>query len=380
MQWRGRVKCARRLLERSFCAKVHRPWLAPNTINVPVRVNGMRERKLHLTPGNPIYIVQKLVQSHFGSLYPEEFHFFSDMPEIVSTQANFDDLLIPLDHGSRSLSDTYYVDKDRVLRTHTTSHQTEYLRAGYGSFLAIGDCYRRDEIDRTHYPCFHQIDGVRVMEKTKWTIEEVEKDLKQCLESLMTALFPSSEIRWSPDTFPFTDPSFELEVKHDGDWLELLGSGVIKPQILENTGWSNYHGWAFGIGIERLAMRMFSITDIRQFWSEDPRFLQQYSDNEVRKFEPYSKFPPCYKDISFWIPDDFVENDFMEIVREGGGDLVEEVKLIDEFENKKTGRTSRCYRVNYRHGDRTLQNEEITAIQKKIRDELVNVYKYDVRG
>jgi len=340
----------------------------------------MRKRKLHQTSGNPIYIVRKLVQSHFEARYGEEFKFFSDMPEVVSTQANFDDLLIPPEHESRSLSDTYYIDKERVLRTHTTSHQPEYLRAGYGSFLAIGDCYRRDEIDRTHHPCFHQVDGVRVHDKSKWNLKEVEEDLKHCLETLMSELFPNSELRWSPDKFPFTDPSFELEVKHEGEWLELLGSGVIKPQILENTGWSNYNGWAFGIGIERLAMRMFSITDIRQFWSEDPRFLRQYSDNEVRLFEPYSKYPPCYKDISFWIPKDFVENDFMEIVREGGGDLVEEVKLIDEFENQKTGRTSRCYRVNYRHGDRTLQNDEITEIQKRIRDQLVNVHHYDVRG
>lgn len=129
-------------------------------------------------------------------------------------------------------------------------------------------------------------------------------------------------------------------------------------------------GWAFGLGLERWAMKLFEIGDIRMFWSEDPRFLSQFKAGEISKFKPYSKFPACYKDITFWIPDGFHENDFMQVVRSTAEDLAESVELIDEFKHPKKNRTSMCFRINYRHMDRNLTNEEVDKLQFKLRDEI----------
>src|SRR5688500_5535511 len=107
-------------------------------------------------------------------------------------------------------------------------------------------------------------------------------------------------------------------------------------------------------------MILFKIPDIRLFWSKDPRFLSQFSSDAIVQFKSYSKFPPCYKDIAFWIVHerDFYDNRFYDLVREIAGDLVEDVQLVDEFVNPKTGLRSKCFRINYRSMDRNLTNEE----------------------
>ena len=129
-------------------------------------------------------------------------------------------------------------------------------------------------------------------------------------------LFGPVEKRWIDEYFPFTEPSFELEIFYNGDWMEVLGCGVIHSGVLNNCGLQARHGWAFGLGLERLAMVLFSIPDIRLFWTDDSRFSKQFKAGEITTFKPYSKYPPCFKDISFWIPDGFEPNDFFEIGRE----------------------------------------------------------------
>jgi len=131
-------------------------------------------------------------------------------------------------------------------------------------------------------------------------------------------------------------------------------------------------GWAFGIGIERIAIILFDIPDIRYFHSNDERFLKQFKSGEIIKFKPYSKYPSCYKDISFWLSDNFNYNDLCEIVRERGGDLIETVELIDSFTNDKTNKTSHCYRITYRSNERSLLNEEIDIIQNHIEEDIEN--------
>lgn len=124
-------------------------------------------------------------------------------------------------------------------------------------------------------------------------------------------------------------------------------------------------------------MKLFEIGDIRLFWTEDERFLNQFKDGQITKFKPYSKYPACYKDIAFWLPQpsgnnevDFNDNDFMQVVRAVAGDLAESVELIDEFHHPKKQRTSKCFRINYRHMDRNLTNEEVDSIQVKLRSEV----------
>eukprot|EP00622_Pseudochattonella_farcimen_P007855 FR743956.1.p1 GENE.FR743956.1~~FR743956.1.p1 ORF type:complete len:129 (+),score=20.13 FR743956.1:233-619(+) len=122
------------------------------------------------------------------------------------------------------------------------------------------------------------------------------------------------------------------------------------------------HGWAFGLGLERLAMVLFKIPDIRLFWSKDERLIKQFKNGDVVTFKSYSKYPPCYKDISFWLPEGFEENDFFELARGIAGDLVEQIEMIDTFTNPKSGKTSNCYRTTYRSMDRSLTDDEINKL------------------
>jgi len=181
-------------------------------------------------------------------------------------------------------------------------------------------------------------------------------------------VFGDVEMRWVDAYFPFTTDSLELEVFYQGDWLEVLGCGKIQRDILESNGWTGHHGWAFGMGLERLAMRLYNIPDIRLFWTEDDRFLGQFREGSTPQFQPYSKYPPCYKDIAFWTKDGFHENDFYELVRGIAGDLAEQVQCIDQFTHPKTGRESRCFRITYRSMDRSLTNAEVDELQFKVRD------------
>jgi phenylalanyl-tRNA synthetase alpha chain len=147
----------------------------------------------------------------------------------------------------------------------------------------------------------------------------------------------------------------------------VLGCGVLQQEIVRGAGNGEEVGWAFGLGLERLAMVLFDIPDIRLFWSTDERFISQFKDGQITKFKPYSKFPVCYKDVSFWHGDDFHENNLCEIVRDVAGDMVEKVELVDEFRHPKTQRDSKCYRIMYRHMDRNLTNEEVDELQVRLR-------------
>ena len=208
-----------------------------------------------------------------------------------------------------------------------------------------------------------QLEGLSEEEQIKL----IENDLKGSLERLAVQLFGSIPMRWADDHFPFTQPSFELEIFFDNEWMEVLGCGVIHPEILKNAGREGEKGWAFGLGLERLAMVLFQIPDIRLFWSEDQRFHKQFVAGKIVAFKPYSKYPACLKDISFWISDNFHVNNFNEVIRDIAGDLVEHMELIDAFSHPKTGRTSHCYRITYRSMDRNLTNAEIDSLQDDVR-------------
>lgn len=192
-------------------------------------------------------------------------------------------------------------------------------------------------------------------------------------------LFPNCEYRFNTDYFPFTEPSFEVEVMFNGKWMEVLGCGVVHKTIMDNCGLGDKKGWAFGLGLERLAMVLFKINDIRYFWSDDERFSKQFESGEIIEFKPYSSYPPVERDIAFWITEKFYHNGFCEIVREKGGDLVENVSILESFEHPKTKKTSKCYRIVYRSNDRTLTNEEINQIQNEVRNSIVNEYSVEVR-
>jgi len=345
-------------------------------------------KNLHLEPLHPLGIIKTQIENYCRSYATKkqqsDFQLFDGLSPIVKTKQNFDTLLIPPEHVSRKPTDTYYLTDELLLRTHTSAHQNELISRDITAFLCTGDVYRRDEIDSSHYPVFHQMEGVRVFgPEAKISKADAEADLKELLTGLAVHLFGDVQMRWRNDYFPFTEPSFELDVFYNGDWMEVLGCGVIHDKVMGFAGKppaSNHTGWAFGLGLERLAMVLFSIPDIRLFWTSDERFHKQFASvsshpNAWRKikFSPYSKFPLCYKDVSFWLPEGggMHPNDVYEVIRAVAGDLVERVELFDQFHNKKTGRESHAYRITYRHMDRSLTNGEVDEVQWRVRDELV---------
>ncbi len=337
--------------------------------------------------GNPIAeIVKRILASPY----------FKDLdviktPEIVPASVSFDLFDFPADHPARSRSDTYYVDDKNILRTHTTVMWYYYLldeeikrriaaNEPVGCF-SFGKVYRRDEIDRNHMNVFHQIDGWYLAPKAIKTIGV--KELEESLGAIATAVFgPDVKYRLNPDTFPYTDPSREMEVEIKGKWVEVVGCGVVKGSVLEKLGVdsSNYTGWAFGFGLERLAIASMNLPDIRLLWSEDPRVTRQLKLGT--EFKEVSKFPPITRDISFVVDRNFVPNDYFDLIRDIGGDLVEEVALLDKYEDERkfgSGKISYTYRTVYRSNERTLTTEEVAPIQEKITEETKKRFGAEVR-
>lgn len=212
------------------------------------------------------------------------------------------------------------------------------------------------------------MEAVRVFDPKQIGIDQedvltgaVVEDLRMTMESLAKHLFGDVQTRWVPAYFPFTDPSFELEIYFMDQWVEMLGCGIMHPDIMEACGRGDEIAWAAGLGLERYAMKLFDIPDIRLFWSQDERVLSQFKAGQITQFKPFSKYPSCFKDISFWIkdPTKFEENDLCELARGIGGDLIERVDCVDTFVDKKSKRMSKCYRIFYRSLERTLTNEEV---------------------
>ncbi|CEM00844.1 unnamed protein product [Vitrella brassicaformis CCMP3155] len=351
---------------RSQLSLPHRPRHIPNHVWSKIG------RGLYTCPTHPLGILRRKIEDHFRN---ERFEYLTlhDRTPIVTVEENFDSLLIPEDHVSRLPTDTYFVGNQHVLRTQATAHQAEFLEKGRSALIWSADVYRKDRVDSLHYPVFHQCDGIRTFEPAELSVldgvrasDKVLSHLKWCLEGLVDHLFGREcQRRWDDTaTFPFTDPSLELEVFFNGKWVEVLGCGVIKQEILKNCGRQEHIGWAFGLGLERLAMILFGVDDIRVFWSDDERFWKQFSSGEIRPFRPFSRYPPVYKDVSLWKPAGFSETDFHQMCREVGDDCIENVQLVDRF--RKDGRESLCFRLTYRALDRSLTHAEVNRMQEEL--------------
>ncbi len=329
---------------------------------------------LSRTQGNPIKeVVDRILASNY----------FKDLdviqtPEIVPADISFDLFDFPVNHPARSKSDTYYVDEKNILRTHTTIMWYYYLNDSnvkkrlaqnkpVGCF-SFGKVYRKDEIDRKHMNVFHQIDGWYLAPKNLKTV--TQSDLEESLGNIAKAVFgPNIKYRLNKDTFPYTDPSLEMEVDLNGNWVEVVGCGVVKGSVLDKLGVdsTNYTGWAFGFGLERLAIASMELPDIRLLWSDDKRVKKQLKLGQ--KFVEVSKFPPITRDISFVVDKSFVPNNYFDLVRDVTGDLAEEVTLLDKFESEKKfgkDKISYTYRIIYRSAERTLTTSEVEPLQNKL--------------
>jgi phenylalanyl-tRNA synthetase alpha chain len=242
-------------------------------------------------PGTPVQI---------GTLHPitktcyEIIAFFTKLgftvahgPEVEDEFHNFSALNFPPEHPSRDAQDTLYIDDKHLLRTHTSPVQVRVMLAEEPPLRVIvpGRCARADAVDASHYPVFHQVEGLLVDENVSLG------DLKGTLAAFAEYIFgPGTGIRFRPDYFPFTEPSADLSVTcvacgGEGcgtcgktGWLEIAGAGMVHPNVFRNVGYDPEHwvGYAFGMGIERIAMLRHGITDIRLFYENDFEFLRQF--------------------------------------------------------------------------------------------------------
>src|SRR3989339_668952 len=306
-----------------------------------------------------------------------------DFPKIVTVEQCFDLLNMPQDHPARKETDTYYLDDAHILRTHTTAFWSFYLKdpevlkrletEGEIKAISKGIVFRKDEIDKNHFPAFHQIDGLLICRKNKKIVDQ--NVLKEAQVDLAKSAFGENiEYKFIEDNFPYTVESLEMDIMFNGQWLEVNGAGLVNPIVLEKFGLDPeiYNGWAFGFG-DRLAMIKMEIPDIRILWSQDPRITSQFKDINS-KYKEVSKYPETSRDISFIIDKNINLNNYYEIVRDFAENLIEEVKLVDSYEDDaKFGADKKSYtfRIVYRSPERTLTSEEINVIQEKIREKTV---------
>jgi phenylalanyl-tRNA synthetase alpha chain len=256
--------------------------------NVPTSIISKTLLRLHTQQNHPLSTLRGLIES----AYPDFSH-LSSLSPLVTPFKNFDELSFPPDHPGRAVTDSYYINKDLMLRTHTSAHEVETFRNGDTKWLLTADVYRRDEIDGSHYPVFHQVEGAKIFDANASGLKEVEEDnlrlenllakeniiiediphvsrtnpvqkghdpvfsealaknLKLSLNTLILRVFGQAtrglvqngvgkeeplRVRWIEAYFPFTSPSFEVEVLYQGKWLEILGCGVIKQATLDTAG------------------------------------------------------------------------------------------------------------------------------------------------
>jgi phenylalanyl-tRNA synthetase alpha chain len=251
--------------------------LADEKIDVTLPGRGVRMGGLH-----PITRTLERLEAIFAGM---GFN-IADGPEIEDDYHNFEALNIPADHPSRAMHDTFYFDAHRLLRTHTSPVQVRYMESHRPPIrvVAAGRVYRCDS-DVTHTPMFHQIEGLMVDERVTFA------DLKGVLGAFLESFFETQlKLRFRPSYFPFTEPSAEVDIscvicgqkgcrvcKNTG-WLEVLGCGMVHPEVFRHVSVDSerWTGFAFGLGVERLAMLRYGVNDLRMFYENDLRFLQQF--------------------------------------------------------------------------------------------------------
>ena len=253
--------------------------LSSETVDVTLPGRAEHSGGLH-----PVTLTSNRIQKMFAKLGFD----IAEGPEVEDDFHNFEALNIPPHHPARAMHDTFYFDDGHLLRTHTSPVQIRVLehQAPPVRIIAPGRVYRCDS-DITHTPMFHQVEGLLIDENVSFA------DLKGTLEDFLKLFFEQDDLktRFRPSYFPFTEPSMEADIgcvmcsgsgcrvcSHSG-WIEVLGCGMVHPEVFRHTGIDNdqYTGYAFGLGIERLAMMRYGVNDLRLVFENDLRFLQQFS-------------------------------------------------------------------------------------------------------
>ncbi len=259
----GLIDERKQILENAVLAEK----LASDALDITLPGGGHPTGGLH-----PITLTIERISALFGQLG----FVTATGPEIEDDFHNFEALNMPEHHPARAMHDTFYFDVNRLLRTQTSSVQVRYMQSVKPPLRIIspGRVYRCDS-DMTHSPMFHQVEGLLVDENISLS------DLMGHLDMFLNMFFDQDncEIRFRPSYFPFTEPSAEVDIRiNKGPWLEVLGSGVVHPSVFRAVGIDTelYTGYAFGMGVERLAMLRYGVDDLRLFFENDLRFLAQF--------------------------------------------------------------------------------------------------------
>ncbi|WP_428034751.1 phenylalanine--tRNA ligase subunit alpha [Amphritea sp.] len=241
--------------------------LAEETIDVSLPGRGQSLGGLH-----PVTKTLQRIEEFFARVG----YSVAEGPEIEDDYHNFEALNIPSHHPARAMHDTFYFNANTLLRTHTSGVQVRTMESQQPPIRIIcpGRVYRCD-YDQTHSPMFHQVEGLIVDKDISFA------DLKGTLEQFLREFFEEDvKVRFRPSYFPFTEPSIEVDIdRGDGKWLEVLGCGIVHPKVFEYSGIDpeQYTGFAFGMGVERLAMLRYGVNDLRLFFENDLRFLSQFN-------------------------------------------------------------------------------------------------------
>jgi phenylalanyl-tRNA synthetase alpha chain len=245
--------------------------LASESIDVTLPGRGQATGGLH-----PVTMTMERIQNFFAQIGFS----VAQGPEIEDDYHNFEALNIPAHHPARAMHDTFYFGDGTLLRTHTSGVQVRTMEKQQPPIRIIcpGRVYRCDS-DQTHSPMFHQIEGLLVDDNISFA------DLKGILHNFLNVFFERDlQVRFRPSYFPFTEPSIEVDIGYQGEdgeqkWLEVLGCGMVHPKVFEHSGIDPeaYTGFAFGMGVERLAMLRYGVKDLRMFFENDLRFLAQFS-------------------------------------------------------------------------------------------------------
>jgi phenylalanyl-tRNA synthetase alpha chain len=250
--------------------------LAGESLDVTLPGRGLGVGGLH-----PVTRTLERIENLFHSIG----YAVAEGPEIENDFYNFTALNIPEDHPARAMHDTFYIDEQHVLRTHTSPIQIRYMQAHMEKYkhletmpdiriIAPGRVYRVDS-DATHSPMFHQVEGLWIGERVSFA------DLKGVIADFLQNYFETADmqVRFRPSFFPFTEPSAEMDMSWKGGWLEIGGCGMVHPNVLKHVGIDSekYIGFAFGMGVERLAMLRYGVNDLRLFFENDLQFLKQFN-------------------------------------------------------------------------------------------------------
>ena len=240
--------------------------LAQESIDVTLPARAQSQGGLH-----PVTLTMQRIEQLFHSIGFD----VATGPEIETDFYNFTALNIPENHPARAMHDTFYVDESNVLRTHTSPVQIHYMEDKQPplKIIAPGRVYRVDS-DATHSPMFHQVEGLWVDENISFA------NLKGVVQDFLQKFFERDDlvVRFRPSFFPFTEPSAEMDMSWNGGWLEIGGCGMVHPDVFKhvNIDHEKYRGFAFGLGVERLAMLRYGVNDLRHFFNNDLRFLSQF--------------------------------------------------------------------------------------------------------